>query len=202
MNFNTEFKSFVNKPVIEQEFEMLRCQFPDEYTEDLENSLIITLNFTDFNELYDLRPNYKEDFYKYFYERGWSDILVLRIEDKTEELFDFEITLNGYYDYLEKIHCYDITDVDMLKVLNLNHLNLFQQIMIFLDSLGVEHSNIGKDLIIYHPKETYTLRKEQERMYIMDYAMRIYNFRQGTLEEIKSYLFPELMRKELLTKLT
>tara|TARA_R110002072_G_scaffold59514_1_gene151499 strand:+ start:92801 stop:93409 length:609 start_codon:yes stop_codon:yes gene_type:complete len=200
MSSKTKFKDFVGQYVIDQEFDILDQKYLDDYSEDFENSIYLTLNFKDYDQLYSIRPNFRTEFFDHFYSRGWTGLVVLRIENNINNELDLEMTLKGIYEG-KKINCYDITDATNLKKLDLKCLDVFQKLTIFLDSLNVYHHNGGNELIIYLQDHIYTLVRNKDKIHIMDDAMNVHNFQQNTLEEIKSYLFPELVREENLRTL-
>ncbi|MAM30268.1 MAG: hypothetical protein CMC13_14720 [Flavobacteriaceae bacterium] len=202
MNTKTEFKDFVNQYVIDQEFKMEECPFTDYGWEGFQNSLVLTLNFKHFNQLYLMRPNYKHELYNHYYDKGWKGLLVLKIVNNVNDCLGYEITLKGLYECNDDINCYDITELSVLKQLNLNHLNLFQQLMLYLDSINIQFQNRGNQLIIFHKEEQGFFLRNLEEEYFLCVGENFYKLKQNTLEEIKSYLFPELVREENLRTLT
>ncbi|MAY21671.1 MAG: hypothetical protein CMC74_02725 [Flavobacteriaceae bacterium] len=201
MNTKTDFKDFVDQYVIDEEFKMLECPFTDYGWQGFQNSLVLTLNFEHFNQLYLMRPNYKIELFNHYYDKGWIGLLVLKIVNKANDCVDYEITLKGLYESNDDINCYDITELCVLKQLNLNHLDLFQKLMFYLESINVQYENRGNQLSILHTEEQGLLCRNVEEDYYLRAGVNFYDLKQNTLEEIKSYLFPELVREETLRTL-
>ena len=74
------FIDFLKKHTLDIVFNRVGKRFDQEYEDsDDEETMTIKLDFKHFNDLYKLRPNYKDAFVEHYYSRGWFGILELLI---------------------------------------------------------------------------------------------------------------------------
>ena len=147
------FIDFLKKHTLDIVFNRVGKRFDQEYEDsDDEETMTIKLDFKHFNDLYKLRPNYKDAFVEHYYSRGWFGILeLLIITDNGDENSiylgsDDTIKWGG-------IKAWDLTEPQELVEMGINHLNKTQELIVLLDSLKINcHFNIEDELVIEFPQ--------------------------------------------------
>ncbi len=198
-----DIQEFLNKYLIDQVFDIW-----DDHSgvspEYFNNSMTLIFDFESFNDIYKISKDYKNEIYGHYFQKGWTSNIYLKIYNYEEPDIDLEISLVRHYKSNDKVFCLDITDIEMLKILQLNHLNIIQELMFYADSKGFEVTyGLDNLLIIFIDNREYFIENISGQIFITDRQDGVtHKLKQNTLEEIKSFLFPKLMRKEKLETLT
>tara|TARA_B100001057_G_scaffold355425_1_gene357415 strand:- start:1149 stop:1748 length:600 start_codon:yes stop_codon:yes gene_type:complete len=196
------FIDFLKKHTLDIVFNRVGKRFDQEYEDsDDEETMTIKLDFKHFNDLYKLRPNYKDAFVEHYYSRGWFGILeLLIITDNGDENSiylgsDDTIKWGG-------IKAWDLTEPQELVEMGINHLNKTQELIVLLDSLKINcHFNIEDELVIEFPQGEKIFHNNSERTKIRYKDKTVTWDYPHSFEEIKEYLFPILVRNERLEQL-
>ena len=147
------FAEFLKKHTLDIVFNRVGKRFDQEYEDsDDEETLTIKLDFKHFNDLFKMRPNYKDEFVEHFYSRGWFGIMELLIitRDGNENSIyldtDNSITSG-------KTVAWDLTEPQELVEIGINKLNKSEKLIVILDMLKINcQFNIEDELVIELPE--------------------------------------------------
>ena len=196
------FAEFLKEHTLDIVFNRVGKRFDQEYEDsDDEETLTIKLDFKHFNDLFTIRPSYKDEFVEHFYSRGWFGIMELLIitRDANENSIYLDIdnsVTSG------KTVAWDLTEPQELVEMGINHLNKTQELIVLLDLLKINcHFNIEDELVIEFPQGEKVFHNNSERTKIRDKEITVTWNCPHSFEKIKEYLFPILVRNERLEQL-
>lgn len=196
------FAEFLKEHTLDIVFNRVGKRFDQEYEDsDDEETLTIKLDFKHFNDLFKMRPNYKDEFVEHFYSRGWfgiMELLIITCDGNENSIYlDIDNSITS-----GKTVAWDLTEPQELVEMGINHLNKTQELIVLLDSLKINcHFNIEDELVIEFPQGEKIFHNNSERTKIRNKDKTVTWDYPHSFEEIKEYLFPILVRNERLEQL-